>query len=101
VRQGTQSARLVDCRTTRNTDWRGSRWTSKSRSHVISGAVQNITDNSAEPRGGFWAPDGTIYYAPHNIAALKKVPTSGGTPVDATQLDRAAGEISHRWPVLR
>ena len=69
---------------------------------VASGAVQNITDNSAEPRGGVWAPDGTIYYAPHNVAPLWKVPASGGTPVEATQLDRARGEISHRWPqVLR
>ena len=65
---------------------------------VASGAVQNITDNPAEARGGVWAPDGTIYYAPHNVAALKKVPASGGSPVDATQLDRARGEISHRWP---
>ena len=65
---------------------------------VASGAVQNITDNPAEPRGGVWAPDGTIYYAPHNVAALRKVPASGGSPVEATQLDRARGEISHRWP---
>ena len=65
---------------------------------VASGAVQNITDNAAEARGGVWAPDGTIYYAPHNVAALKKVPASGGSPVEATQLDRPRGEISHRWP---
>ena len=40
---------------------------------VASGAVQNITTISAEPRGGVWAPDGTIYYAPHNVAPLWKV----------------------------
>ena len=67
---------------------------------VASGAVQNITDNSAEPRGGVWAPDGTIYYAPHNVAPLWKVPACGGTPVEATQLDLARGEVSHRWPQL-
>ncbi len=67
---------------------------------VASGAVQNITDNNAEARGGVWAPDGTIYYAPHNVAALRKVPASGGSPTEATQLDRARGEISHRWPQM-
>lgn len=65
---------------------------------VASGAVQHITDNPAEPRGGAWAPDGTIFYAPHNVSALRKVPASGGNPTEATQLDRARGEISHRWP---
>jgi serine/threonine-protein kinase len=65
---------------------------------VASGAVQNIADNPTEARGAVWAPDGTIYYAPHNVAALRKVPASGGTPADATQLDRTRGEISHRWP---
>jgi serine/threonine-protein kinase len=65
---------------------------------VASGAIQNITDNPTEARGGVWASDGTIYYAPHNVAALRKVPASGGSPADATHLDRARGEISHRWP---
>jgi serine/threonine-protein kinase len=67
---------------------------------VASGAVQQITDTPAEPRGAVWTPDGTIYYAPHNISPLKKVPASGGSPTDVTQLDTARGEISHRWPQL-
>ena len=67
---------------------------------VASGAVQNIIATSAEPRGGVWSPDGTIYYAPHNVAPLWKVAAGGGTPVEATQLDQARGEVSHRWPQL-
>ena len=65
---------------------------------IASGAIQIVTDNPAEARGGVWAPDGTIYYSPHNVASLRKVPASGGSPTEATQLDRARGEISHRWP---
>jgi serine/threonine protein kinase len=65
---------------------------------VASGALQNITDISTEARGGAWAFDGTIYYAPHNVSPLWKVAASGGTPAAVTQLDRARGEISHRWP---
>ena len=67
---------------------------------VASGAVQNVLAISAEPRGGVWTPDGTIYYAPHNVAPLWKVAAAGGTPVEATQLDQARGEVSHRWPQL-
>ena len=67
---------------------------------VASGAVQNVISISTEPRGGVWAPDGTIYYAPHNVAPLWKVAAAGGTPVEATQLDVARGEVSHRWPQL-
>ena len=60
---------------------------------VASGAVQNIITISAEPRGGVWTPDGMIYYAPHNVAPLWKVAASGGTPVEATKLDVARGEV--------
>jgi serine/threonine-protein kinase len=69
---------------------------------VASGAIQNIVAIATEPRGGAWAPDGTIYYAPHNVAPLWKVAASGGAPAEVTQLDHGRGEISHRWPeVLR
>jgi Tol biopolymer transport system component len=67
---------------------------------VSSGAVQNVLSISTEPRGGVWAPDGAIYYAPHNFAPLWRVAASGGTPVEATRLDVARGEVSHRWPQL-
>jgi serine/threonine-protein kinase len=61
---------------------------------VASGAVQTSTRISAEPRGGVWAPDGTIYYAPHNVASLWKIPAAGGAPAEVTTLDRASGEIT-------
>jgi Tol biopolymer transport system component len=51
-----------------------------------------------EARGGTWGEGGTIVYSPGNFTSLMSVPAAGGKPVPATQLDRAAGELSHRWP---
>ncbi len=51
-----------------------------------------------EPRGGAWADDGTIVFAPRPEGPLYRVPAGGGTPAQATTLDTTAGELSHRWP---
>jgi eukaryotic-like serine/threonine-protein kinase len=67
------------------------------------GALQVLCDmrlicENPGNRGGSWAPDNTIYFAPSSIAGLWKVPASGGAPQALTKLDRAKGEVSHRWP---
>jgi serine/threonine-protein kinase len=49
-------------------------------------------------RGGTWAPDDTIIFAPSPSSPLYRVPAAGGEPVPITTLDEAAGEASHRWP---
>jgi Tol biopolymer transport system component/tRNA A-37 threonylcarbamoyl transferase component Bud32 len=54
--------------------------------------------NTPIGRGGWWADDGFIYYAPGNTTGVMKVPASGGMPVPVTTLDRSKGEVSHRWP---
>jgi serine/threonine-protein kinase len=51
-------------------------------------------------RGGVWAPDGTIVYAPETASGLYRIPATGGAPVALTRLDEARGERSHRWPAL-
>jgi serine/threonine protein kinase len=52
-----------------------------------------------EARGGSWAPDGTIVFAPGGLPPtglpLRKVSSSGGTVSDTTS---AHGSESHRWP---
>ena len=47
---------------------------------------------------GSWAPDGSIYFAPRNSSGLSKVSSNGGAPTSVTSLDRAKGEVTHRWP---
>jgi serine/threonine-protein kinase len=63
---------------------------------ISAGIVQTLCD--AGGWGGAWAPDDFIYFAPDAGSGLLKVSASGGTPVEVTRLDRARGEISHRWP---
>ena len=66
---------------------------------AVGGAgLQVICGNAAESRGGSWGSDGNIYFAPSNSSGLSVVPASGGTPKELTRVERAKGEISHRWP---
>jgi serine/threonine protein kinase len=79
----------------------------KSIGFFARGRLRTITIASLETReladtpigrGGWWADDGFIYYAPSNTSGIMKVPGGGGMPVPVTTLDRAKGEVSHRWP---
>jgi Tol biopolymer transport system component len=61
-------------------------------------ALQIITADAPDPRGGTWGRDGVIYFAPTNMSGLFKVPAAGGVATALTTLDSDQGEISHRWP---
>ena len=64
---------------------------------VTGGAAITICDAQAG-RGGAWAPDDTIVFTPNAAPgnALKRVPSTGGTPVPLMKL--ADDESSQRWP---
>jgi Tol biopolymer transport system component len=64
---------------------------------VESSETKDLAD-APNPRGGWWAEDGFIYYAAGGGDGISKIPSSGGTPAAVTTLDRSKGEISHRWP---
>ena len=49
-------------------------------------------------RGGTWAPDDSIIFAPSQVSGLMRVSAAGGTPQPFTRLDSSKGETSHRWP---
>ncbi len=59
-----------------------------------------VTDDAPFARGGTWATDDTIYFAPSSMSGLFAVPAAGGTPKAVTRLDPARGEVSHRWPQI-
>ena len=61
----------------------------------VRGAALTIAEVS-NGRGGTWGPDDSIVYTPMTTTGLYRVPASGGTPVELTQLSE--GERSHRWP---
>jgi serine/threonine protein kinase len=64
-----------------------------------SGGDPEALGSARNPKGASWAADGTIYFAPDDNAGIWRVSSSGGDlPEPVTDLDRQAGEISHRWP---
>jgi Tol biopolymer transport system component len=61
------------------------------------GAVARVCEVQ-EGRGGAWASDDTIVFAPGPEGVLYQVEASGGTPRALTRLDPSSGETTHRWP---
>jgi serine/threonine-protein kinase len=66
----------------------------------LTGGVPQTLCEASNGRGGSWAADDTIYFAPSNIAGIWKVSAAGGTPQEVTRLDRSHGEVTHRWPQI-
>ena len=62
---------------------------------VTGGAVVTLAD-APDPRGAWWAEDGTIVFAPHNRRGLMRVSSVGGQAQPVTTLTE--GEITHRFP---
>jgi serine/threonine-protein kinase len=60
--------------------------------------ICNVGSADGNARGGSWAEDGTIFFAPAPRAALLRVPSSGGPPTPLTTLETATGEVTQRWP---
>ena len=62
------------------------------------GVPVKITAAAGNSVGGSWGSDGRIIYTPTYADPLWVVPATGGEPRELTKVNRAAGEISHRWP---
>ena len=68
---------------------------------AFTGRTPQVICDAPNGRGGTWNKDGVIVLARNtNATGLYKVPSTGGTPVEITTLDRARSEASHRWPVF-
>ncbi|MDQ3281358.1 MAG: protein kinase [Acidobacteriota bacterium] len=63
-----------------------------------SGAVTTLAD-APDPRGGVWASDETIIFAPTIRSGLARVPAAGGPARQFTSVDPHK-HTTHRWPVL-
>ena len=68
----------------------------------LDGGVPSLLADSVHAHGIAWHPSGdVIYFAPHQLSAIWKVPANGESPaVQVTTLDPARGERSHEWPVI-
>ncbi|MEP6704957.1 MAG: hypothetical protein ABJB34_09140, partial [Acidobacteriota bacterium] len=62
------------------------------------GPSQILAEASSDPRGGTWAPDGTIVFSPGTTSPLMRVSASGSTVSELTKLDTE--QTSHRWPSM-
>ncbi|MBI5170620.1 MAG: protein kinase [Candidatus Eisenbacteria bacterium] len=63
---------------------------------LATGAVTVIAD-APLPRGGAWGRD-AILFQPRSLGPLYRVSPDGGTPVVATAVDSAGGDVGHRFP---
>jgi serine/threonine-protein kinase len=66
---------------------------------VEGGAAVALCDVGANVRGGFWGEDGNILFS-NQRTPLMRVPSSGGTPRPATELDKQKGEVTNRFAQL-
>jgi serine/threonine-protein kinase len=64
----------------------------------VSGGLPVTLCNAGSPRGGSWAADGTIVFAPSPASPLWAIPASGGKPRVISALDLTLNEAGHRWP---
>ncbi len=62
------------------------------------GAPLLLCDAGTECRGGCWTTRDEIVFAQSPASGLRVVPADGGSPRNATALDFAHGERTHRWP---
>ena len=70
----------------------------KLRKVTVNGAAVETLADVTSHRGGDWADDGFLYFAPTNVGGIWRVPERGGAAAQYTRLEATAGEISHRWP---
>jgi serine/threonine-protein kinase len=65
---------------------------------AVNGGASIALADAANPRGGAWAPDGTIVFAPTSTVALSRVADNGGATEPVTTLPK--GTVTHRWPQI-
>jgi eukaryotic-like serine/threonine-protein kinase len=70
----------------------------KLRKVALDGSASLELCDAPDGRGGSWAPNGTILFAPNNQGGILRVSAGGGTPVVVTTIDSTRGERGHRYP---
>ena len=67
---------------------------------VSGGPPQKIADAPTTMGMGAWSRDGVIVVGTRGLGPMYRVPSSGGTPVPLTDIDEAAKERGHSFPML-
>jgi serine/threonine protein kinase/Tol biopolymer transport system component len=64
----------------------------------VRGGSPIVLCDAGSARGGDWNEDGTIIFPRQFTSVLYRISAAGGTPAEATHLDAARTETTHRWP---
>ncbi len=72
----------------------------KLKKFPLDGAPATTICDCEEPYGASWGSDDNIVFACSAAGGLWRVSASGGQPRQITELDKEAGEVSHRFPHL-
>jgi eukaryotic-like serine/threonine-protein kinase len=64
----------------------------------VSGGQPTVVCGARAALGASWGADGTIVFSGAHGQGLWEVAATGGEPRPLTELDKARGELSHRWP---
>ena len=80
--------------------WLGFFSEGKLKKVLLKGGVLTELAEAPDNRGGVWAHDGTIIFAPTTTMGLMAVPEGGGSVRPITVPDSTRNERTHRWPSL-
>jgi serine/threonine-protein kinase len=64
------------------------------------GPSVTLADNVWDAHGASWAEDGTVVFTRAVLLGLHRVPDTGGTPTELTEVDASRGEVSHLSPQI-
>jgi serine/threonine-protein kinase len=67
---------------------------------LVGGGATIVLCNAPSGMGGSWGEDSAISAALNIDGGLSRIPADGGAASPLTELDRAHGEATHRWPQI-
>jgi serine/threonine-protein kinase len=73
---------------------------SKLKKVPVGGGATIVLCNAPTGMGGSWVEDSAIIAALNVSGGLSRIPANGGAASPLTELDRAHGEATHRWPQI-
>ncbi|HEV2387852.1 MAG TPA: protein kinase [Candidatus Acidoferrales bacterium] len=83
-----------------NGQWIGFFAGGKLKKASVSGGEPVTLCDAPKDRGGAWAPDDTIIFAPDISSGLMRIPAAGGTPQPITAHDSGRRLTRFRWPQI-
>jgi serine/threonine protein kinase/Tol biopolymer transport system component len=81
-----------------DSQWIGFFGDGKLKKVSVRGGSPIVLCDAGSARGGDWSANGTIIFPTQFTSVLYRISAAGGTSAEATHLDAARSETTHRWP---